>query len=84
MLGVDPEAPRQDHGIELEPGSTVVMYTDGLVERRGHALDAGISGLLDHVRAAAALPLEELCDAVLAMPHLVEDDIVLLAVRVHG
>jgi PAS domain S-box-containing protein len=84
MLGVHPDANRRDHQVRLEPGSTVLMYTDGLVEQRGHALDAGISALLDHVRAAATLPLEELCDAVLAMPHLVEDDIVLLAIRVHG
>jgi len=81
MLGVQPDARRRDHERGLEPGSTVLLYTDGLVERRTHTLDAGISALLDHVRGIAALPLEELCDAVLAMPHLVEDDIVLLAIR---
>jgi PAS domain S-box-containing protein len=81
MLGIEPDAPRRDHQIDLEPGSTVLIYTDGLVERRGHAIDADISGLLDHVRDVAGLPLEELCDAVLSMPHPTEDDIVLLAVR---
>ncbi len=84
MLGVSPDADRLDHEVDLPPGSTVLMYTDGLVERRGHSLDAGILGLLDHVRGLAGLPLEDLCDAVLAMPHLVEDDIVLLAIRVLG
>ena len=83
MLGVHPDADRRDHEIDLRPGSTVLMYTDGLVERRSHALDAGIAGLLDHVRDLATLPLEDLCDGVLGLPHLVEDDIVLLAVRVH-
>jgi PAS domain S-box-containing protein len=82
MLGVHPDAHRRDHEIELPLGSTVLMYTDGLVERRTSAVDAGISGLLEHVRDLATLPLEELCDAVLSMPHLVEDDIVLLAFRV--
>jgi PAS domain S-box-containing protein len=82
MLGVEPDARRRDQEIVLRPGSTVLLYTDGLVERRSHPLDAGISALLDHVRGVASLPLEELCDAVLAMPHLVEDDIVLLAIRV--
>jgi len=83
MLGVQPDASRRDHEVRVPPGSTVLLYTDGLVEQRGHPLDVGISALGDHVRRVAALPLEEFCDAVLAMPHLVEDDIVLLAVRVH-
>ena len=82
MLGVHPDTSRLDHEIDLPPGSTVLMYTDGLVERRTHSLDAGISRLLEHVRGVGTLPLEDLCDAVLAMPHLVEDDIVLLAIRV--
>ena len=69
-LLVRPDADRRDHEIALRPGSTVLMYTDGLVERRNHALDAGITALLRHVQDVAALPLEDLCDAVLAMPHL--------------
>jgi anti-anti-sigma factor len=35
----------------LTPGSTVVLYTDGLVERRGEAIDDG----LDRLAVAAAL-----------------------------
>ncbi len=84
MLGVRPDAERLDHEVELRPGSTVLMYTDGLVEQRSQGLDTGIEALRTHVRDVATLPLEELCDAVLAMPHLVEDDIVLLAIRDGG
>ncbi len=39
---------QEDH--ELAPGSTVVLYTDGLVERRGEQLDVGIDRLRDRVR----------------------------------
>lgn len=82
MLGVQSDAVRRDHEVDLAPGTTVLMYTDGLVERRTDSLDAGMAGLLDHVRRIGALPLEQFCDAVLEIPHLVEDDIVLLAVRI--
>ena len=37
LLGVAPETPRRQHDLPLAPGATVVLYTDGLVERR----DAG-------------------------------------------
>jgi serine phosphatase RsbU (regulator of sigma subunit) len=82
MLGVQSDAVRRDHEVDLAPGTTVLMYTDGLVERRTDSLDTGMAGLLDHVRRIGALPLERFCDAVLEIPHLVEDDIVLLAVRI--
>jgi PAS domain S-box-containing protein len=35
----------------LPGGSTVVMYTDGLIERRGESLDAGLDRLADAVRS---------------------------------
>ena len=36
MLGIDPDAPRTDHTAELADGHTLLLVTDGLVERRGH------------------------------------------------
>jgi anti-sigma regulatory factor (Ser/Thr protein kinase) len=48
----------------LDPGTTVVLYTDGLVEERGSTLDQGF----DRLRAAIAgggLEPESLCDAIL-------------------
>ena len=38
LLGVEPTTTRQDHTVLLPPGSTVLLYTDGLVERRGTSL----------------------------------------------
>jgi GAF domain-containing protein len=38
--------PRRDHHRDLAPGSTLFLYTDGLVERRGSDIDTGIDRLV--------------------------------------
>ena len=48
------------------PGSTVVVYTDGLVERRHESIDAGLSRLTGTLARHAGLPPESLADAVLS------------------
>ncbi|WP_402469803.1 SpoIIE family protein phosphatase [Isoptericola aurantiacus] len=35
LLGIAPDATRRDHVARLLPGETLLLYTDGLVERRG-------------------------------------------------
>ena len=83
ILGVNPGARRTDHDVLLPPGSTLLLYTDGLVERRGAHLDAGIGWLLDTAWALAGEPLERLCDELLSgTPGRAEDDIALLALRI--
>ncbi len=83
LLGVAPDAPRADHVAVLEPGCTVLLYTDGLVERRNRDIDAGTDDLVAVVRDCAGLTLDELCDRVLDRLFLpdAEDDVALLAVR---
>jgi len=84
LLGLDPDVERSDHTQPLEPGATVLFYTDGLVERRGALLDEGTAWLVEAVSAWAQLPLDELCDRLLAeLAGSVEDDVALLAVRAH-
>ncbi|MCE3554765.1 SpoIIE family protein phosphatase [Pseudonocardia sp. RS11V-5] len=82
VLGVDPDRLRHDQEIELVPGATLVLYTDGLAERRDDVDDRGARELLALAEAGAHLDLEALCD------HLVSgttadtgDDIVVLALR---
>jgi serine phosphatase RsbU (regulator of sigma subunit) len=83
LLGVAPESPRHDHGTVLDRGSTVLLYTDGLVERRDRDIDAGTKELATVLAGCTDLPLEELCDRVLDRMFLpdAEDDVALLAVR---
>jgi serine phosphatase RsbU (regulator of sigma subunit)/anti-sigma regulatory factor (Ser/Thr protein kinase) len=40
----------EEREIELEPGSLLVLYTDGFVERPGESLDAGLARLVETVR----------------------------------
>jgi serine phosphatase RsbU (regulator of sigma subunit) len=83
MLGVDPTAHRPDSVIPLAPGATVLMFTDGLVERRDSTYDEGIARLRFHLQALAGRPLEELCDALLEcmLPATPQDDVALVGMR---
>jgi PAS domain-containing protein len=85
LLGVDPDAERRESVVTLDRGATVLLYTDGLIERRDADLDAGMVRLRDTLIELAGLPLEELLDQVLE--RLVDghpdDDVALVAVRLH-
>jgi serine phosphatase RsbU (regulator of sigma subunit) len=83
-LGLGPTLARtrHDHVASLERGDTVLLYTDGLIERVDEDLDAVIARLLTTLDQARSADLEELCDHVLAeRGHGTTDDIALLAVR---
>jgi serine phosphatase RsbU (regulator of sigma subunit)/PAS domain-containing protein len=83
LLGVDPASTRWEPVVSVEPGTTLFLYTDGLVERRDRGIDEGIRSLVDLLRTLAGRPLDELCDAVLAglVPDTPQDDVALVAVR---
>ncbi|MGY1745290.1 SpoIIE family protein phosphatase [Blastococcus sp. SYSU D00695] len=83
LLGVDATAPRTDSCVVLDRGTTLLLHTDGLVERRDRDLDTGTEQLVAVLRETAGLPLEELCDRVLERLFLpdAEDDVALLALR---
>jgi PAS domain S-box-containing protein len=63
-LGALEDATFDEAEIELGPGATVVLYTDGLVERRGQSLDEGFSRLRNALRSGEPDP-EALCEAIL-------------------
>lgn len=70
--------------VSLEPGSTVLLYTDGLVEVRGELIDDGLARLEEAARSTAGAPLEEMLEDVLArvLPGPgAADDVALLAMR---
>lgn len=68
--------------VRLEPGSLLVLYTDGLIESRDRDLDEGMAGLAGALRGAGE-PLEALCDTILAalLPEAPQDDVAVLLAR---
>jgi serine phosphatase RsbU (regulator of sigma subunit) len=85
LLGVDPDRPRTDHEVVVAPGATLLLYTDGLVERRDRTLDEGFARLRSAAGQLRGLPPEDLCDALLTrLATESEDDVALLVMRVPG
>jgi PAS domain S-box-containing protein len=85
LLGFDPRSHRVESLVTLDRGTTVLLYTDGLVERRGQNLDEGLERLREALSELAPLPLDDLCDELLArlLPEVNDDDVALVAVRLH-
>ncbi len=83
MLGVDPATRRRDHGVDVAPGSTLLLYTDGLVERRGESLEDGIQRLRALFGAVGDRHPDDVCDALLGsdLTESRRDDTAVLAVR---
>lgn len=84
-LGVRLEhVPRPQATVEYRPGDTLVMYTDGLIERREEDIDVGLHRLAAAVRQLRHLPPEGLADGLLAAmanPAGQEDDVSLMVIR---
>ena len=82
-LGVLPFPSFEENSVEVHPGASVVLYTDGLVERPGIHLDDGLAKLAEAVRGAPAEP-NQLCDHLLAAlvpDEGAPDDVALLALQ---
>jgi serine phosphatase RsbU (regulator of sigma subunit) len=82
MLGVDRGVQRAENAVPLSPGATVVLYTDGLIERRGGTLDDGFDRLRSSLGQLAGRPLDGLSDELLdrMVDGTPQDDIALVAV----
>ncbi|MFD7020177.1 PP2C family protein-serine/threonine phosphatase [Streptomyces sp. NPDC059928] len=82
LLGVDAALPRTDAAETLPPRCTVLMYTDGLIERRGEDLTHGMTRLRQHAAALTREDVDTFCDELLAgMASDHTDDIALLVAR---
>ena len=82
-LGVDRHAPVKQRVHPLVAGDTLLLFTDGLIERRSESIDIGLERLREALREAPE-GVEELCDHVLERTlgdHPARDDGALLAVR---
>ncbi|POX42113.1 phosphatase [Streptomyces sp. Ru73] len=72
-LGIDPDTDYPTTRLVLEPGETMLVCTDGLIETGGHDLESGWSRLRDvmegHDDPEAGDWLEQLADALVQAVH---------------
>jgi serine phosphatase RsbU (regulator of sigma subunit) len=82
-LGIGADCSRSETDVVLRPGTTLLLFTDGLVERRRRVVDDGIRSLsttLTDLGPPALRDPETLCDELLTrlLPDRPEDDVCLL------
>ncbi|MGK9463173.1 SpoIIE family protein phosphatase [Streptomyces sp. G6] len=75
--------PFESAELRLPEGSTLVLYTDGLVERRDRDIDTGLAMLRGTLAGAQERTPEQICEAVLGglLPEHRRDDVALLVAR---
>ncbi len=85
-LGIDDRVKADEAEYRVNPGDTLLLFTDGLVERRRESINTGFDRLRDAFTNAPS-DVEELCDFILertVTEQASHDDIAVLAVRVLG
>ncbi|WP_327308877.1 SpoIIE family protein phosphatase [Streptomyces sp. NBC_01298] len=82
LLGALPDVAYVEREVQLEPDDTLLMYTDGLVERRDSSVQESL-GHLVHAAAAAAGDLDGQLDRLLAESRSdTDDDTCVIGIRV--
>lgn len=83
-IGAVEEVVYSDTAVMLHPGDTLLLYTDGLIERRGRPLDRGLKDLVEAAGATGG-------DPAILVEHVVrrmmeagegEDDVAAIAITV--
>jgi serine phosphatase RsbU (regulator of sigma subunit) len=83
LLGVLPGLMRPDAVETLPPDSTIVLYTDGLIERRGEILDEGLERLRRYAGTLGTASPREICDELMArLGQAGMDDVAIISVRI--
>ncbi|WP_435847782.1 SpoIIE family protein phosphatase [Streptomyces fumanus] len=81
LLGAVPEAVYEEAEVQLAAEDTLLMYTDGLIERRDRSVEESLAHLLTTVRAAPT-PLDQQLDRLLTYSRSdTDDDTCLVGVR---
>lgn len=86
LAASDDTIPRTQATVSYTPGATLVLYTDGLIERRGEDIDQGLNRLTHSLKHHHTLPPEPLADAILtdlvpATRRGPDDDTALVVIR---
>jgi serine phosphatase RsbU (regulator of sigma subunit) len=81
LLGADPDASHEEITTSLRPGDTLLLFTDGLIERRGDPIDESLKSLL-RVASRPVTDVAQYADYVLGQAASdTDDDACLVAVH---
>src|SRR5580658_3701641 len=90
LLGMDPDAEYEEAIQPLEPGDSLLLFTDGLIERRGDSIEDVLGEFVTSVAAnlgespASGLTAAALADRVLGSTASdTGDDACLVVIRIH-
>jgi serine phosphatase RsbU (regulator of sigma subunit) len=80
LLGVTEGVTRTEMEAELPTGAVMMLYTDGLIERRGENLAIGLERLARSFSEVATESIEDGCDQIIKamLPDTPQDDVVVL------
>jgi hypothetical protein len=83
VLGIDPDAQRTNTTTTLTPDEVLIMYTDGLVERRNEPIDAQFAALAEQAGSVRERHVTQIANSILLSMDTdhVEDDVVILVKR---
>ncbi|MDQ2725825.1 MAG: SpoIIE family protein phosphatase, partial [Actinomycetota bacterium] len=84
LIGAPQEGRRPHAFLTVPVGSLLLLYTDGLIDRRDRTIDDGLNQLADLVRTTGGPP-EDLCDRITTEMADKDrtDDVALLAIALH-
>jgi PAS domain S-box-containing protein len=84
-LAVHRDEPRPQAAATLTGGSTLLLYTDGLVERRDEPIDEGIARVTEVLAQTSEMPVDAVADAMLdkLAPAIGYDDDVAIVLYRH-
>ena len=81
-LGLLASAAYHHARLTLEEGSRIVMYTDGLIERRGSTIDEDVERLRIAVARSQSMPAELVSEELVSVLSPGDDDVAVLVVDI--
>ncbi|MEZ5296077.1 MAG: SpoIIE family protein phosphatase [Ilumatobacteraceae bacterium] len=83
VLGLDPSAERTTTSVPFVDDDVLIMYTDGLVERRGRSINEQFDELARHAEAVCRSNVTHVANSILVMmgTDSVDDDVVVVVKR---
>src|SRR5947207_1023985 len=64
LLGVFPETKLSDHAVDLHPGDSIILYTDGVTEQAREGVQFGVERLQAALESSAGLDADGIADAI--------------------